>query len=1173
MFRITQIRLRLNLKKNIVVFFLLAIVWCKAQEKLRFYERELVIKNQKGDFRLDSLSIVASSFEILDSDGNNLDTNSYDINFLTSILKLKNNKPEKDIYIRYTTFTSNLSETYFHKSDQLIETKTDTSRNPFSTLPQEEYTTFFPSNGSGLAYSGSLTRGVAFGNNQDVSLNSDFNLQLSGKINNDVEIVAALTDNNIPIQPEGNTQNIQDFDNVFVQLSKNQTQVTVGDFQIKEPKSYFLKYNKKTQGIGVVTDVTSTEQYRLKAQADVGISRGRFGRNQFLAQEGNQGPYKLQGANGENFIVILSGTEQIFIDGKLLKRGADQDYIIDYNTGEVTFMPNMLITKDIRINVEFQYTDQAYLRSLMSVGTYYQKENLEIRTHFFSEQDAKNQPLQREFSSVDKEVLTEVGDQQALVDGFDVVAFNEDLIMYELIEDTLIYDSVFVYSNNPEKAKYTVSFSFVGQNKGNYSISNNIIANGRVYQWKAPVNGVPQGEYEPVVVLVSPKREQMWVNTIQYQMDKSSSITTELAISNYNENTFSKKDNEDNIGSAFHTAYTKKWGEDTAAKIEWITNVDYEYRSVDFNPIQRYRSVEYKRDWNILDNSIQTDEHVLTGGIGFHVKEKGNVNYTLSSFLRGDRYRGYQHGVESQYYWNGFRFMASGSYTSSQDDYQAASFFRPRLDLSKRLGRKEKHRIGFYKEIEDNQINNFTASDSLVVGSFKYDISKIYLSSNPNDTQKLSYLISALRRVDFIPRNGKYALSAEAISYNAQTQYQINPQQLLSFNLSYRDLTILDTQAINASGDDRAALGRIEYSAAFGKGVIRTATLYEIASGQERKREFSYIEVVNGLGQYAWIDINENGVKELDEFQRIDPRLFPDKAIYQRVQSFTNEFIPTHELRFNEVFSLNPGIIWSKKQGVLNFLSKYSTQSTIQLQKKLIPNDDIQLVEPLFSTVSDTTLITSNSLLRNSIYYNRNRGNLGLEYTHIYNNTKNTLTTGNQSRVLQENQYRMRLNLSRSFSFLLQYRQGVNQSNSEQFANNQYQINYQKIIPELNWIYSNKLRTILTYEYDIQNNIKGIQASSFANKGSLEAKYNNVGKGIYSTRLSYVSINFSGEKSSTVGFTMLEGLEPGENILWNMNFQKNLGKNMQLILTYDGRYSAQNDITIHIGRAQVRAIF
>ena len=59
---------------------------------------------------------------------------------------------------------------------------------------------------------------------------------------------------------------------------------------------------------------------------------------------------------------------------------------------------------------------------------------------------------------------------------------------------------------------------------------------------------------------------------------------------------------------------------------------------------------------------------------------------------------------------------------------------------------------------------------------------------------------------------------------------------------------------------------RIDYGFTALKGAIRGSSLYEIGAGREQKIQYNYLENPNGQGSYAWSDINENGVQEINEF-------------------------------------------------------------------------------------------------------------------------------------------------------------------------------------------------------------------------------------------------------------------------------------------------------------------
>src|SRR4029079_9597010 len=121
------------------------------------------------------------------------------------------------------------SESVQHKDYNRVLRNSSGNFNPFYYTPSQEGPGLFKF--EGLTKAGSISRGITFGNNQDVFVNSSLNLQLAGKLSDNVEILAAITDENIPVQPEGNTQQLQDFDQVFIQVSNNRHRLIAGDFE------------------------------------------------------------------------------------------------------------------------------------------------------------------------------------------------------------------------------------------------------------------------------------------------------------------------------------------------------------------------------------------------------------------------------------------------------------------------------------------------------------------------------------------------------------------------------------------------------------------------------------------------------------------------------------------------------------------------------------------------------------------------------------------------------------------------------------------------------------------------------------------------------------------------------------------------------------------------------
>ncbi len=1120
---------------------------------------------------LDSLSIIPGSFVIRE-----MDSSYYELDHVHAFLTWKKKPAINEAIAVYRVFPFRLNSVVQRLSYDSVINNVYLKPFEFSSNNNNQGNKGLLDFGN-IEASGSLGRELSFGNNQDAVINSNFQLQINGMLRDSIELSAAFTDNNIPIQPDGTTAQLNEFDRVFLQFKKKNWQLNLGDIDIRQNQMYFLNFYKRLQGISFQTTNQLSPNVRSNTLASGSIAKGKFNRNVFDRtttpnMEGNQGPYRLTGANNEFFFIVLANTERVFLDGELLQRGEDQDYIINYNTAEITFMPRRMITKDSRIQVEFEYADRNYLNANIYLNQELQlHDKLKLVIGAFTNSDAKNSQINQTLDTRQKQFLFDIGDsiQQALYPTIITDSFSTDKILYEKVYyiQGSTTDSFYRYSIDPALARYSLSFTDVGQGNGNYVADFSVGANGKVFRFVEPLNGVKQGQFEPVMVLVTPKKQQLLSFGTEYQVNKYNVVKTELAMSNYDVNTFSSKNGGDDLGLAARVQYENTIPLNVARKVLLHSAVDYEHVQQKFKPLERLRFVEFTREWGLPMVLPTATENILRLSSRLE-SPKQSLRYQYMQYRRSDDYNGSQNLLQHTADMKGWMFNNQFSLTNFNSFTGKGYFFRPVVDMSKQLRQLASMKIGLRYALEQNEVKAPTG-DSLSPTSFSFDTWTAFIKSD--DKKQNRYGIS------FFTRSDKYASGKEFVrgdrSYNVNLESQLlkNQHHQFLFNIAYRMLRVYN-ETVSQQKNDNTMLGRAEYLVNEWKGLLTGNVLYELGTGQEQRRDFAYFEVPAGQGEYTWNDYDSNGVQTLNEFEIA---LFQDQAKFIRIFIPTNQFTKANYTTINYSFSINPKAWFSGNsdvRGFAKFISRFNMQTSMQKSKKSIAKGDFEF-NPFKYDIADTALLTVNTALLNNISFNRFSNKWGLDLSNVQNTSKALLTYGYESRRINDWIAKIRWNISSQFTFDVVNRKGLNALYTPSFGNRNYELDIFSTEPRFSWVRGTAFRLQTSYKRETRSNLELYGGEkSVSNALNLESKYNVLQNSTINAKFTFNKIKYDYPTNTTVSYIILDGLLPGRNFLWNLDFTKRIFGNVELNIQYEGRKPGESR-TIHVGRAAVRALF
>ncbi|MFN8342161.1 MAG: hypothetical protein U0V64_10885 [Cyclobacteriaceae bacterium] len=1143
-------------------FLLVLVLLAALRVNAQLEDRQRSVTWSKEWIQLDTLSLVPSSVVILSGcEGCRIEYDARD-----GIIKLVPLTTPADaaVVLRYRVFPFAFGRKYNHRSLDQYDKKGVWQDQRVAPVPGLTRQTVLKD--QVLQKSGSLTRGVTAGNAQNMTVQSSMNLMLEGKLSEDVRLKAVLSDQHVPYQPEGNTQNIQQLDQMLIELTGKHFAAGAGDLVFRSEGTQFLRYNRNTKGI-TLSGKTTVAGGEWQGGVSLGMVKGRFSIVNVPVAEGVQGPYRVPGPNGESFVTVIANSERVFFDGRQLERGFNADYVIDYNLGEITFMNRVIVTRYSRVRIEYQYTNLSYQRTLTQVSQRWKKDRTEVSVQWFNEKDNPFQPVGGALSDLDLQKLALADGAGVYLPRVDSGSFSTNGIFYRKV-DTLdnegIRHQIYVRSSDPARAHYQVRFSRMGPGMGNYMQRSGVVG-GTYYEWVAPAQGVPQGEFEPVSLLPAPMRQQMLEVQARVKVTEYESAYVTTAWLDKNQNILSETGRTRMSGYALVTGISSSQRAVAFLPGYRIQSfLEAEYDDKNFQGIDRFRSVDFDRDWSVSTNATAppANDRFLRSGITLEKQGSDNqFNYRLSLRDRKGMLSGTQHTANWLQQIGKVKLEGSGFSMNSAQGQYLADWKRLDAGISLLLPGV----VPGYTYRMNRNTMSLSRNDSLVSSAMNFREHYFSLRNAVGATQE--YQLSHSIREDEVPSLGEMHRATLARTSQLMLKRAVGAQQV---NAVFTFRQVDNLQAL-ATKREESLTGRLDWQGSWLKKVLRSDLTYAVSNGRELKRTYAFVQVPAGQGTHTWRDDNHDGKPDINEFYEA---INFDEKNYIKVYLPGTDFVPAYSNLVNFRLAMEAPAFWKQGQGLRRALSRLSANHVLLSDNKV--TDDAlhaRLLSALLP-VEGSQLLAGKQSLRSMIFFNRANPVFGADVIFNRNNNKRMLSQGMESLSTQSAGMVIRYNAGPEQMWRLSTEQGRRAAASDFMAGRTYDVAYRMIAPEWAWQPGTSFRASwkFTWQQRTGSPVSGESVHAAQREWSTDARWNKTAGSSFQAVIRLIDIDYDGERNTALGYEMLNALNPGRNYTWTVNAVHKLVNGIQINLNYEGRKSPGAS-TVHVGRVMVTALF
>ena len=1046
---------------------------------------------------------------------------------------------------------------------------------------------------SQLQSSGSISRGVLVGNNRDATIESGLRLQVAGQVADGINVQAVLTDENTPILPEGTTQRLDEFDRVFIQIDTQQGTAQLGDFDLRFESSEFARIARKLQGVTIFGDLPQTTSAVL-AGGNVAVAgataRGIFQTQDLDIVDGVQGPYRLIGKNNERFIIVIPGSEAVFVDGVRMARGETNDYVIDYATGELTFTAKRLIREDNRVTIEFQYRTTEFTRTVVGANAdvaLWQRDDGTGRARFGVTflREADGRQFDEEFGLTDEDeaLISALGDSTAQRSGATRVEFDPEspFVQYVLRDTTLAdgtVDTAFVAITAVPAdtvAVYQVQFSRVGQGAGRYTREGRTV-NGILYVYRGP--GL--GEYEPVRLLPKPKQQRLLDLRGGFEPFKGIEFFGEWAQSLNDENRFSDVDATDDLGEAYIGGFRLKPLELSSGETN-LGTLSAEFRrrftGDHFATFDRSRPIEFARRWN-LDarttgfggGTVQADDETIDEAqVEWAVTPRSSFKAETGRIRLSDTFSGTRQALSLQ---AGEERLPRLSYRlesiRSDDEIRQedGSWLR-------QLGRIEQpllqgRLVPRFEFEQERRRQRVMGTDSLASPSIAFIEYRPGVAWQTEGVE-LGGLVE-LRNED-LWADGDLRDASRA--WTIESQFKIRPGKTLSTegSIGYRIRRFTEFFRVEKKQQNRESVvlrwnGRLQ---PFQK-AVDVKWLYEGLTERTPVQQEIYVRTGPELGEFVWEDANGDGVIQIDEFI---PERTQDEGNYVRTYIPSDSLQSIIGVQTSLTLRLEPSRVWREaEEGWKRLLAKVSTTTTIQIQEKSRDPDLAQIYLLNLSRFRDSTNTLRGTLrIVQDVRLFRNEPRYGAAFSFSQIRSLNELAAGTEERFVSTWRAEGTLKPTTQWGLRLSSLIGQNRTDSESFASRRFDIKSVEIEPEVSYNPTRAVQLSTSLAFARKRDAVGDREAQVW-KAPVTARLSLVRRLSLTGRFEVANVTLDGDAVGLANFELTDGRGAGTSYLWTVTGWYQLNRLLRATLSYNGRSPADAP-TLHTVRVQLSAVF